>query len=65
MVREFDKLGDVVKWPPKMKKPKVNPDSRVWCDFHSDYGHKAANCVALRKEIQILIKKGYVNEYMT
>lgn len=64
MVREFDKLGSVVIWPPKTNKTKANPDSKIWCDFHGDYGNRAADCMALRKEIQVLVKKGYLNEYM-
>ncbi|XP_074342923.1 uncharacterized protein LOC141680652 [Apium graveolens] len=30
MIREFSKLGNVVKWPIKSSKPKTNPDSRLW-----------------------------------
>lgn len=65
MMREFTKLGDIVKWPPKTNKPKENPDSKLWCDFHGDYGHKSYDCVALRKEIQFLVKKGHLSEFMT
>ncbi|XP_017224963.1 uncharacterized protein LOC108201178 [Daucus carota subsp. sativus] len=64
MMREFTKLGDVVKWPVKSNKPKANPDSKLWCDFHGDYGHKASDCVALRRELQYLTKKGYLTEFM-
>nr|XP_017250644.1 PREDICTED: uncharacterized protein LOC108221266 [Daucus carota subsp. sativus] len=65
MMREFTKMGDVVKWPVKSNKPKANPESKLWCDFHGDYGHKASDCVALRREIQYLVKKGYLTEFMT
>ncbi|XP_017239352.2 uncharacterized protein LOC108212130 [Daucus carota subsp. sativus] len=65
MMREFTKMGDVIKWPVKSNKPKANPDSKLWCDFHGDYGHKASDCVALRREIQYLVKKGYLTEFMT
>ena len=65
LMREFTKMGDIVKWPPKTNKPKSNPDSKLWCDFHGDYGHRTYDCVALRKELQILIKKGYLTEFMT
>ncbi|XP_017245373.1 uncharacterized protein LOC108217031 [Daucus carota subsp. sativus] len=47
LMREFTKMGDAVKWPPKSNKPKSNPDSKLWCDFHGDYGHRAYDCVAL------------------
>ncbi|XP_017256033.2 uncharacterized protein LOC135147082 [Daucus carota subsp. sativus] len=65
MMREFTKMGDVIKWPVKSNKPKANPESKLWCDFHGDYGHKASDCVALRREIQYLVKKGYLTEFMT
>lgn len=51
MMREFNKMGDVVKWPPKSDNPKANPNSKLWCDFHGDYEHKAYYCVVLKKEI--------------
>ncbi|XP_074347615.1 uncharacterized protein LOC141686481 [Apium graveolens] len=38
MMKEFTKLGDIVKWPMKSNKPKANPDSKLWCDYHEDYG---------------------------
>ncbi|XP_074380817.1 uncharacterized protein LOC141721438 [Apium graveolens] len=65
MMKEFTKLGDIVKWPMKSNKPKANPDSKLWCDYHGDYGHKAYDCMALRKELQFLTKKGYLTEFMT
>ena len=65
MMREFTRMGDVVKWPVKSNKPKANPESKLWCDFHGDYGHKASDCVALRREIQYLVKKGHLTEFMS
>ena len=65
LMREFSKMGDAVKWPAKSNRPKTNPESKLWCDFHGDYGHRTCDCVALRKELQILIKKGYLSEFMT
>ncbi|XP_074373739.1 uncharacterized protein LOC141714097 [Apium graveolens] len=63
-MREFTKLGGIVKWPVKSNKPKANPDSKLWYDYHGDYGHKAYDCVALRKELQFLTRKGYLTEFM-
>ncbi|XP_074327866.1 uncharacterized protein LOC141665785 [Apium graveolens] len=65
MMKKFTKLGGIVKWPVKSNKPKANPDSKLWCDYHGDYIYKAYNCVALRKELQLLTKKGYLTEFMT
>ena len=63
LVRELSKLGDIVKWPLKTNRPMSNTDSKFWCDFHGDYGHKTLDYVALRREIQALVKKGYLTEY--
>ncbi|XP_074350042.1 uncharacterized protein LOC141689595 [Apium graveolens] len=65
MMMEFTKLGGIVKWPVKSNKPKASPDSKLWQDYHGDYGHKAYDCVALRKELQFLTRKGYLTEFMT
>ncbi|XP_074363343.1 uncharacterized protein LOC141703790 [Apium graveolens] len=64
LVKEFEKLGNAVRWPPKTMKPKSNLDSRLCCEFQADYGHRANDCVDLRKEIEALIKKGYLTKYM-
>ena len=62
LVRELSKLGDIVKWPLKINKPMDNTDFKLWCDFHGYYGHRALDCVALRREIQTLVKKGYLKD---
>ncbi|XP_074351370.1 uncharacterized protein LOC141690474 [Apium graveolens] len=64
-MKEFTKLRDIAKWPTKSNKSKANPDSKLSCDYHGNYGHKAYNCVALQKELYFLIKKGYLTEFMT
>lgn len=64
MIREFTKMGDIVKWPPKSNKPKFNPDSNIWCDYHGDYEHKSYDYIALKKELQFLVKKGYLSEFI-
>ncbi|XP_074342010.1 uncharacterized protein LOC141679407 [Apium graveolens] len=58
-------MGDIVKWQTKSNQPKANPDSKLWCDYHGNYRHKAYDCMALRKELQFLSKKGYLTEFMT
>ena len=42
-----------------------NPDSKLWCAYYGDYGHRVYDCVALKREIQTLVKKGYLKEYTT
>ncbi|KAL0742225.1 hypothetical protein Bca4012_083738 [Brassica carinata] len=40
-----------------------NPD--LWCDFHSDHGHKTEDCVALKIEVNELLKKGHLWEFLS
>ena len=64
LVRELNKLGDIVKWPLKKNKPRSNPYSKLWCDFRGDYRHMAYDCVTISREIQTLVKIEYLTEYM-
>ncbi|XP_021754941.1 uncharacterized protein LOC110720247 [Chenopodium quinoa] len=58
-------MGDTVQWPRKSDKPGEKKDPSRWCDFHSDIGrHTTYECVALRKEVAYLLKKGYLKELM-
>ena len=52
-----------MKWPLKVNKPRSNQDSKLWCDFYGDYGHMAYDCFYIRREIQTLVKKGYLTKY--
>ncbi|XP_074351916.1 uncharacterized protein LOC141691067 [Apium graveolens] len=49
LVKEFGKLGNEVRWPLKTNKPKSNPDSKLWCEFHGDYRHRKINHVQREK----------------
>ena len=35
-----------------------------YCNFHHDYGHDMNKCVALKEEIETLIKRGKLVKYM-
>ena len=41
-------MREIVKWPPRMKSPLGVRDTRKWCEFHQDYGHRIDECHALR-----------------
>ncbi|KAF3521672.1 hypothetical protein F2Q69_00048435 [Brassica cretica] len=58
-------MGQQVKWPPKMRGPDSfrNPD--LWCEFHRDHGHKTEDCVALKIEVNELLQKGYLLEFLS
>lgn len=58
-------MGDTVQWPRKNDRPGEKKDPSRWCDFHSDIGHTTYECVALRKEVAYLLKKGYLKELLS
>ncbi|XP_021747724.1 uncharacterized protein LOC110713583 [Chenopodium quinoa] len=58
-------MGDTMQWPRKNDRPVEKKDPSRWCDFHSDIGHTTDECVALRKEVAYLLKKGYLKELLS
>ena len=54
-----------MKWPEKMKSPSNSQDSRKWCEFHNDHGHRMDECVALRLEVSELLKQGHLKDPLT
>ncbi|XP_021747716.1 uncharacterized protein LOC110713575 [Chenopodium quinoa] len=65
VIRTLNKMGDTVQWPRKNDRPGEKKDPSRWCDFHSDIGHTTDECVALRKEVAYLLKKGYLKELLS
>ncbi|KAF3558405.1 hypothetical protein F2Q69_00012948 [Brassica cretica] len=58
-------MGQQVKWPQKMKAPNSFRNPGFWCDFHRDHGHKTENCVALKIEVNELLRKGHLREFLS
>ena len=65
VIRTLNKMGDTVQWPRRSDRPGEKKDPSRWCDFHSDIGHTTDECVALRKEVAYLLKKGYLKELLS
>ncbi|KAF3568744.1 hypothetical protein DY000_02014293 [Brassica cretica] len=53
-------MGQQVKCPQKMKAPDSFRNPGLWCDFHRDHGHKTEDCIALKIEVNELLKKGHL-----
>ncbi|XP_062104496.1 uncharacterized protein LOC133815702 [Humulus lupulus] len=58
-------MGSTVRWPEKMKAPTDKWDRSKWCEFHSDHGHLTDECIALRLEVNELLKRGHLTNYLS
>lgn len=46
------------------KEEVIGPEPEKWCKFHKVKGHHTKECYQLMKEIERLIQKGYIKEYV-
>ncbi|KAF2542288.1 hypothetical protein F2Q68_00032634 [Brassica cretica] len=65
LVNVLRQMGQQVKWPQKMKAPDSLRNPGLWCDFHRDHGHKTEDCIALRIEVNELLQKGHLREFLS
>ncbi|XP_048611576.1 uncharacterized protein LOC125585903 [Brassica napus] len=65
LVNALRQMGQHVKWPPKMKAPDSFRNPELWCDFHRDHGQKTEDCIALRIEVNELLQKGHLQEFLS
>ena len=54
-----------LRWPTQMKSDPATRDNTRYCEFHRDYGHHTDDCIQLRKEIEYLIRRGYLRRFIT
>ena len=47
-----------------MRTDPTKRDNTRYCEFHRDHGHRMDDCIQLRKEIEYLIRKGYLRRYI-
>ncbi|XP_013617583.1 PREDICTED: uncharacterized protein LOC106324110 [Brassica oleracea var. oleracea] len=48
-----------------MKAPDSFLNPGLWCDFNRDHGQKTEDCVALKIEVNKLLKKGHLREFLS
>ncbi|XP_022868956.1 uncharacterized protein LOC111388473 [Olea europaea var. sylvestris] len=53
-----------LKWPSRMKSPPDTRDRSKYCEFHRDHGHITEDYQALQWEIETLIKRGLLKNYI-
>ncbi|KAF2578937.1 hypothetical protein F2Q68_00004329 [Brassica cretica] len=63
LVNVLRQMGQQVKWPQKMKAPDSFWNPGFWCDFHRYHGHKMEDYVALKIEVNGLLRKGHLREF--
>ena len=47
-----------------MKSDPATRDNTRYREFHRDYGHRTNDCIQLRKEIECLIRRGYLRRFI-
>ncbi|KAK3005556.1 hypothetical protein RJ639_016354 [Escallonia herrerae] len=55
---------NILKWPKPMRGPAERRDTQVYCHFHKDHGHTAKECKVLQREIENLIAKGHLKQFV-
>ncbi|XP_048598078.1 uncharacterized protein LOC125578962 [Brassica napus] len=65
LINVLRQMGHQVKWPQKMKAPDSFRNPGFWCDFHRDHDHKTEDCVALKIEVNELLRKGHLREFLS
>ena len=54
-----------LRWPTQMKSDPATRDNTKYCEFHRDYGHHTDNCIQLKREIEYLIQRGYLQRFIS
>ena len=54
-----------LRWPTQMKSDPVTRDNSKYCEFHRDYGHRTDDCIQLKREIEYLIRRGYLRRFIS
>ncbi|PIN02760.1 hypothetical protein CDL12_24722 [Handroanthus impetiginosus] len=59
------RASNLLKRPFRASQGPTKPKSDKFCQFHNDYGHDTDEYAHLRNEIEKLIKKGHLREFIT
>ena len=47
-----------------MRSDPTKRDNTKYCEIHRDHGHRTDDCIQLRKEIEYLIRRGYLRRFV-
>ena len=54
-----------LRWPTQMKSDPTTRDNTKYCEFHRDYRHRTYDCIQLKREIEYLIRRGYLRRFIS
>ena len=55
----------LLRWPTQMKSNPATRDNSKYCEFHRDYEHRTDDCIQLKREIEYLIRRGYLRRFIS
>ncbi|XP_057950385.1 uncharacterized protein LOC131145276 [Malania oleifera] len=55
---------DYISWPDPMRTALHKWDISKFCAFHRDHGHETEECIQLKKEIEVLIRRGHLSKFL-
>uniref|UniRef100_A0A2N9F6A1 Uncharacterized protein n=1 Tax=Fagus sylvatica TaxID=28930 RepID=A0A2N9F6A1_FAGSY len=53
-----------LRWPGKIRSDPNNRPKNLYCRFHRDHGHLTEDCVALKEQVETLIRQGKLQKYV-
>ena len=53
-----------LRWSSQMRSDPTKRDNTKYCEFHRDHGHRTNDCIQLMKEIEYLIRCGYLRRFV-
>ena len=53
-----------MRWPSQMRPDPTKRDNTKYCELHRDHEHRTDDCIQLRKEIEYLIRRGYLRRFV-
>ena len=54
-----------LRWSTQMRSNPTKRDNSRYCEFHRDHGHRTNDCIQLKKEIEYLIRRGYLRCFVS
>jgi hypothetical protein len=52
-------------WPGKIRSDPNSRPKNLYCGFHRDHGHLTEECVALKEQVEALIRQGKLQKYVS